>query len=54
MISLNKIGGQSDTASASFNVSKTADNELYMGSSRWQRTIICLKLANGLIDLVHN
>ena len=25
MISLNKIGGQSDTASASFNVSKTAD-----------------------------
>ena len=25
MISLNKIGGQTDTASASFNVSKTAD-----------------------------
>ena len=25
MISLNKIGGQSDTANASFNVSKTAD-----------------------------
>ena len=25
MISLNKIGGQSDTASASFNASKTSD-----------------------------